>query len=138
MLENAKFEEIVANPQKARKIYEKLTIDIAPGLIKAMLERINFEKREKNFDRAKELYSITFTQNLTKCNPLAVTVVAIQYSRFLSQKCHEHKRALDILEQAVSAKDCANKILYLNYINLAKLHPDTQNLVPKIYEKAIS
>lgn len=85
-----------------------------------MLERINFEKREKNFDKAKELYFNAFQSNLAQNNSLAVTVIATQYSRFLSSKCHEHNRALDILEQAVSNKECANKILYLNYINMAR------------------
>ena len=60
LIENAKFEEIASNSLKARKIYEQLTSEIAPGLIKATLARINFEKRENNFDKAKELYFNAF------------------------------------------------------------------------------
>lgn len=60
LLENARFEEITNNPLKARKIHEQLCTEIAPGLVKTTLERINFEKRERNFDKAKELYFSAF------------------------------------------------------------------------------
>lgn len=61
---------------KARKIYEQLTTEIAPGLIRASLEFINFEKRERNFDKAKELYFSSFQSSLQKKEKLAVTVLA--------------------------------------------------------------
>ena len=60
LLENARFEEITNNSLKARRIHEQLSTEIAPGLVKATLERINFEKRERNFDRAKELFFSAF------------------------------------------------------------------------------
>lgn len=100
LLENARFEEITNNSLKARKIHEQLCTEIAPGLIKTILERINFEKRERNFDKAKELYFSAFQSNLDKNNVLGTTVIALQYSRFLSSKCHEHTRALEILKTA--------------------------------------
>lgn len=102
LIENAKFEEMSSNSMKARKIYEQLDTEIAPGLVKATLARINFEKRENNMDKAKELYFNAFQNSLKKNDGLAVTVIATQYARFLSQKCNEHGRALDIMEQAVS------------------------------------
>jgi hypothetical protein len=40
------------------------------------LARINFEKREKNFDKARELFAAAFTAALKKNNSLAVTVIA--------------------------------------------------------------
>lgn len=48
MIENCLFEEIQLNPQRSRKIFEQLTQDIAPGLIKSSIAYINFEKRQGN------------------------------------------------------------------------------------------
>lgn len=45
LIENAIFEEEQQNAPKARKIFEQLEQDIAPGLVKATMGRINFEKR---------------------------------------------------------------------------------------------
>jgi len=113
LIENAKFEEVNGNSPRARKIYEQLDTEIAPGLVKAQLARINFEKREKNLDKARELYSNAFNQALKKNNSLAVTVIATQYARFLSSKCLDHNRAMLVFDQAVSNKACASKVLYL-------------------------
>jgi adenylate cyclase class IV len=56
MLENALFEEEQTQIQKARKIYENLQSDIAPDYIKSLLAFINFEKRQNNTEKVKELY----------------------------------------------------------------------------------
>jgi len=138
LIENAKFEEVNGNSPRARKIYEQLDTEIAPGLVKAQLARINFEKREKNLDKARELYSNAFNQALKKNNSLAVTVIATQYARFLSSKCLDHNRAMLVFDQAVSNKACASKVLYLQYVNLARSNNDSTNQVKSIFEKAVA
>lgn len=45
LLGSALFEEMQQNSPRARKIYEQLDQEIAPGLVKSSLARINFEKR---------------------------------------------------------------------------------------------
>lgn len=45
LIENALFEELQQNPMRARRLYEQLDQEIAPGLVKANIARINFEKR---------------------------------------------------------------------------------------------
>ena len=45
MIENALFEELQSNIPRARKIYELLDQEIAPGFVKSQIARINFEKR---------------------------------------------------------------------------------------------
>ena len=64
LIENALFEELQQNAMRARKLYEQLDQDIAPGLIKATVARINFEKRQGNVDMARELYFNAFTAAL--------------------------------------------------------------------------
>jgi hypothetical protein len=41
---------------KARKIYENLTNEIAPNYLKSLTMHINFEKRQNNIEKVKELY----------------------------------------------------------------------------------
>lgn len=56
MIEMALFEEEQQQILKARKIYENLQNDIAPDLIKSLMAFINFEKRQNNLEKVKELY----------------------------------------------------------------------------------
>lgn len=60
MLENALFEEEQAQIQKARKIYEQLQNEVAPDYIKSLVMYINFEKRQNNIEKVKELYFRAF------------------------------------------------------------------------------
>lgn len=95
-------------------------MEIAPGLVKAAIARINFEKRQGNVDRARELYRTAFTGALHRGDSLAVTYIACQYARFMAHKCNDVQRAHEIFNQAISNPQCANKVLYLSYVNLAK------------------
>jgi hypothetical protein len=45
--------------------------------VKVALARINFEKREKNFEKARELYFSAYTTALKKNDSMSVTVIAI-------------------------------------------------------------
>jgi hypothetical protein len=56
MLAQALFEEEQAQIQKARKIYENLQGEIAPDCVKSLMAFINFEKRQNNTEKVKELY----------------------------------------------------------------------------------
>jgi len=131
LIENAIFEEMQSNSLRARKIYEQLDQEIAPGLIRATIARINFEKRQGNADKARELYFKAFRNALEKNNSPAVTYIATQYARFLAFKCGDHTRALDIFNQAISNPACTNKVLILSYVNLARgLNlPDSAQLI---------
>ena len=62
MLESAKFEEKHTHIEQARKIYEQLDLEMAPGLVQVALARINFEERQRNIDKDKvcELYEKSF------------------------------------------------------------------------------
>ena len=138
LLENANFEELQSNIPRARKIHEQLEQEIAPGLIKVEVARINFEKRQGSVEKAKELYFKAFKSSMDKEDSMAVTFIATQYCRFLLKQ-KEEQRALDILQQAISSPKVANKVLFLTYINLtrSRLQPDTTSQVKSIFEKAI-
>ena len=56
----------------------------------------------------------------------------------MALKCNDHSRALDIFQQAISNRQCANKVLYLHYINLARSNASTSHLVKSIFQKALS
>lgn len=135
LLENASFEEIQSNALRARKIYEQLDTEIAPGLVKARVARINFEKRQGNNDKARELYFESFTRALEKNDYLAVTYIATQYARFLAHKCNDKAGALKVFSQSLEKPACANKVLYLSYMNMARTD---SSLIKSIFDKAIS
>lgn len=56
LLEKALFEEEQNQILKARKIHENLQAEIAPDCLKTLMAFINFEKRQNNTEKAKELY----------------------------------------------------------------------------------
>ena len=102
LIENALFEEILGNHPRARKIYEQLDQDIAPGLIKASIARINFEKRCGNNDKkVREIYYKVFEDQLAKNEGKAVAHVASQYSRYLAFKCNDQEAAMNVYNQAI-------------------------------------
>lgn len=132
LIHTAQFEELQHNSLRARKIYEQLE-EIAPGLIKATIARINFEKREKNLDKAGEIFYEAFTNALSKDNSLAVTYLVTQYARFLSHKINDPSRAMEMLSKAVNNEKCANKVLFLQYVNLARQQPNSRMHVKSIF-----
>ena len=46
--------------QKARKIFENLVTEVAPGHLKSILSFIGFEKRMNNNEKAKDLFFRAF------------------------------------------------------------------------------
>lgn len=75
--------------QKARKIYETLTTEIAPGHLKSILAFIGFEKRMNNNEKAKDLFFKAFTSVLNLKNAHGVTYIVMQYARFLVYKYND-------------------------------------------------
>lgn len=108
--------------------------------MKAAIARINFEKRQGNADRARELYFNAFMSALTRSDRMAVAYIATQYARFLAFKCNDHARALEIYSQAAANAECASKVLFLSYANLARNlnSADAGVRVKEIFEKAIT
>lgn len=73
---------------------------------------------------------------------LAVTYIACQYARFLAYKCGDVQHAHEIFNKAISNPKCANKVLYLSYINLVKglrvpNAMQVHNTVKQIFERAL-
>ena len=76
LIENALFEESNQNIPRARKLFEQLDQEIAPGLVKAIIAHINFEKRQDNVDRARELYRTALADAMEREDLLSVTYIA--------------------------------------------------------------
>lgn len=53
VVENGLYEEGQGNVARARKLFEQLDQEIAPGLVQAAYARINFEKRQGNTEMAR-------------------------------------------------------------------------------------
>ena len=140
LIGSATFEEQQQNSPRARKIYEQLDQEIAPGLVKATMARINFEKRQGNQERVRELYYKAFNNALDKNDGMAVTFIATHYARFLAYKCNDHVRALGIFNQAISNIACANKVLFLSFVALARglNSNESSGQIRQIFEKAVT
>mmetsp|Transcript_13368 Transcript_13368/g.22753 ORF Transcript_13368/g.22753 Transcript_13368/m.22753 type:complete len:410 (-) Transcript_13368:53-1282(-) len=139
MIQSAVFEENQNNANRAKKIYEQLDQDIAPGLLKSRMARINFEKRQGNNEKVRELFFESFSNAIEKEDRLAVTYIAVQYSRFVAKYCNDSTRAIEIFKQAIQSKKCANKVLYLSYVNtIRSLNVQNQvELIRGVYDTAL-
>ncbi|CDW82944.1 pre-mrna-processing factor [Stylonychia lemnae] len=140
MIENALFEEEQQQVQKSRRIYENLQNEIAPDYIKSLIAFINFEKRQNNNEKVKELYFRAYSSSQQKNEIETVSYVVIQYARFLAFKCQDPNRAVEILNQALS-KTKGSKMLYLSYANFLKhmdgVIPEVYGKITQIFEKGI-
>ena len=119
MVENALFEEEQNQGKKAEKIYDSLTTEVAPGHIKSIIAYINFEKRQKNDEKVKDLYFKAFSSAISKNDGQAVTYLGVQYANFNAFNCNDVTRACDILSQATSAIK-TSKVLFLSQTNFLK------------------
>lgn len=131
MLEQALFEEEQQSILKARKIYETLQNEIAPDLIKSLIAFINFEKRQNNTEKVKELYFKAYSNALSRNEVETLAFLSIQYARYLAFKCQDPVRADDILNKAMLASK-GSLILYLSYVNFLKHLPDMPDAYTKI------
>lgn len=125
MIENALFEEEQQQKEKARKIYEQVCSDIAPDYLKGLIMFINFEKRQNNIEKVKELYFKAFSHHLTSAGPHSsnlevLSYITLQYARYLSFKCAEHTRAIDLMNIVLAKINYANKNLLLSFVNLVR------------------
>jgi len=83
--------------------------DIAPGLLKATIGRINFEKRQGNTEKARELYSNAVSAALNKKDKLQVAYITTQSAQFLSTTCKDLTKALGVYNQATMNSECCSK-----------------------------
>jgi hypothetical protein len=139
MLENALFEEEQLQVNKARKIYESIQNDIAPDYLKSLTLFINFEKRQNNIEKVKELYFKAYTSALKSNDVDTLSYILVQYARFLTFRCEDPNRAFDVLNSTIG-KAKPSKVLYLNVVNLIKhlegRMVDVYSKVCAIFEKA--
>ena len=92
---------------------------MAPGHIKSIVAFINFEKRQNNVEKVKEVYFKSFSAAIAKNDNQAVIYLGIQYARFNAFNCNDTARACDILNQA-SNEIKTSKILYISQANFLK------------------
>ena len=84
-----------------------------------------------------ELYSAALEANLIKNSMHGVTFIATQYARYMSKT--DSTKALAVFTKALSSEACVCKVLYLQYINLARSSkPDSYALVKSIFDQAMA
>jgi adenylate cyclase class IV len=93
LLENASFEEEQNQVQKSRKLYDTLTLEVAPGHIKSIIAYAAFERRMNNNEKAKDLYLKAFDNALAREDAKAVVFVSMLYARFCVFECSDIERA---------------------------------------------
>lgn len=146
MLEQALFEEEQNSVPKARKIYENIQSEgVAPDCLKAVIAFLNFEKRQNNTEKVKELYFRAYSHSMSLQETEAVAYIVVQYARFLAFKCNDSNRAVELynkaLEKCASGSNKGSKTLYLSYVNFLK-HlessiPDSYSKVVQVFERGI-
>jgi tetratricopeptide (TPR) repeat protein len=118
MIESAKFEEDQGNIAKAKKILEQLDQQIAPGLLRARMARVNFETARGNLELASGLLDQSLQEAISKKDKLGVTFLTIQYARFLQDKLKREEEAHELFKQALNDKENGNKVLYQGYVTM--------------------
>ena len=110
---------------------------------------INFEKRQGNTEKVKELYFKAYSYALEKQEIDMVAYIVVQYARFLAFKCLDSPRAVEIMNQTIAkwqystgnAYSRGAKTLYLSYVNFLKhleaVIPDVYTKIVQVFEKAI-
>merc|ERR1719158_1482630 len=83
LVENGLYEEQQANVPRARKIFEQLETEVAPGLLQAIMARIDFEKRQGNKEVVSQLFAQTLQRAIETKNNLQVTFVGCKFAQYL-------------------------------------------------------
>ena len=147
MIENALFEEDQKQAAKARKIYEQIQSEIAPDYIKNLIMFINFEKRQNNTEKVKELYyrvySNAINESKMELQVQTLNYIVFQYARYLTFTCKDTQGASNIIKQALMKTRYSSKAFLLNSMSFLKYMEgsfsqyDFFQMCYQIYEKAL-
>lgn len=137
-LEQGIFEESLGHLDEARRLYQHVYDDVAPGLFSGLFKHLNLERREKNYEVVDKLYSEAFNIAETSEEPAILTYVTIHYAKYLSFVHGDHDRSLEIFENALR-RVTDRKILYLSYIDALKRKSHNKaDKIKQIFERAFS
>ena len=113
-----------------------------------MMTFINFEKRQNNPEKVKELYFRAYSSAIERQDVETLTYIVVQYARYLAFKCDDSNRAVDFMNQAIEkCKGSAfgsrgTKTLFLSYVNFLKhlegAVPDVYGKIVQVFEKALN
>jgi len=133
-LEYALFEESHKCFDTARNIYHHL-LEIAPGHVESILRYINFERRQKNFEKCESLYE----DGISKTESVSSAFLSIHYARFQDQIRKNLAKVREIYTTAI-LKAPEIKNIWLTFINFERNQggEDMEERVSSLYEKAVS
>lgn len=84
----ARFKESRGDIKGSGAEYELLDSELAPGLLEAIIKHANFEHRQGNVEAAIKLFTTAIEAEKAKEESRALSLLYIQYARFLDQVCY--------------------------------------------------
>ena len=101
----ARFEEVVGDVDAARAAYAHVADDVAPGLLRCVVERANLERRAGALDVAKETYerAMQVEKSREGAGSKAYGVLACKYAAMLHEACGDVEGARAVYERAADA-----------------------------------
>ena len=93
LVENGLYEEQQGNVARARQIFESLTTQVAPGLLQAVIARVDFEKRQGSKEAVNETFSIALQRAIDRQDRTLVAFLSCRYAQYLVTDAKDAKKA---------------------------------------------
>ena len=118
----ARFEEAVGDVDAARAAYAHVADDVAPGLLRCVVERANLERRAGALDVAKETYerAMQVEKSREGAGSKAYGVLACKYAAMLHEACGDVEGARKVYERAAEVGDGANALVWDGWLNFER------------------
>ena len=118
----ARFEEVVGDVDAARAAYAHVADDVAPGLLRCVVERANLERRAGDVDAAKDTYerAMQVEKSREGAGSKAYGVLACKYAAMLHEACGDVEGARAVYERAAEVGDGANALVWDGWLNFER------------------
>ena len=118
----ARFEEVVGDVDAARAAYAHVADDVAPGLLRCVVERANLERRAGDVDAAKDTYerAMQVEKSREGAGSKAYGVLACKYAAMLHEACGDVEGARAVYERAADAGEGANALVWDGWLNFER------------------
>ena len=118
----ARFEEDHGDADAARACYATVADDVAPGLIRCIVQRANFERRCGNTAAARGVYEAAMQTEKSKegAGSKIYGVLACKYAEMLHEAGGDVDGARAVYERGVDASDGGNAAVWEGWINFER------------------
>lgn len=118
----ARFEEDHGETDAARACYATVADDVAPGLLRCIVQRANFERRCGNTAAARGVYEAAMQTEKSKegAGSKIYGVLACKYAEMLHEAGGDVDGARAVYERGVDASDGGNAAVWEGWINFER------------------